>query len=40
MRECRQAVQDEEHILLDCTQTERIRENFQVNRKTYGNIGL
>ena len=37
--ECRQAVQDEEHILLDCPQTEHIRDNFQVDRETYENIG-
>ena len=40
MCDCKQAFQDEEHILLDCTQTERIRENFQVDREIYGDVGL
>ena len=36
---CREAVQDEEHILLDCPLTESIRESFEINRELYGNIG-
>ena len=38
--DCGLAVQDEEHVLLDCSITDDIRRQFNINREEYVNIGL
>ena len=38
--ECGDGIQDESHVLFDCSKTMDIRRRFAINRELYNNIGI